>query len=71
MDTITVISSYKLGSSELSSVRQIALDKLGASGKINNLVDKSLIAGVKILAGGQELDLSMHGAIKRLGTALT
>jgi len=71
MDTITVVSSYKLKPAELSSVAKIAQKQLGSSGDITNIVDKSIIAGIKIVAGGRELDLSMHGAISRLGTALT
>ncbi len=71
MDTITVISSYKLSPSELASAGKIALKQLGVTGKIDNILDKSLIAGVKIIANGRELDLSTKGAIKRLGSALT
>lgn len=71
MDIITVYSSYKLSASELSSVSKIALKQLGVEGKIENIVDKSVIAGVKIIANGRELDLTTHGSIKRLGIALT
>lgn len=71
MDTITVYSSYKLTSTELNSVSKIALKQFGVEGKLNNVVDKSVIAGVKIIANGRELDLTTSGSIKRLGIALT
>lgn len=70
MSTITVISSYKLGVSELKSVESIALAKLGVKGTLTNTIDKAVLAGVKIIAGGRELDLTLSGSINRLATAL-
>ncbi len=71
MNAITVISSNKLGASELKIVASIAKDKLDATGKITNTLDKSLIAGVKIIGNGRELDLSIAGTLARMGKSLT
>lgn len=70
MTIINVISSYKLASAEIQSVGLIAKDKLGATGTIKNTVDKSVLAGVKILVDGRELDLTLAGSLTRLAGSL-
>lgn len=70
MSTITVLSSYKLAATELKAVEAIAKEKLGASGTITNTIDKSVIAGVKIQAGGREIDLTLDGSLSRMTIAL-
>ncbi|MFH2085624.1 MAG: F0F1 ATP synthase subunit delta [bacterium] len=71
MNTITVISTYKLAPTELKVVQDIAKTKLGASGSIKNVIDKSVIAGVKIQAEGREIDFTVSGSLYRLAGSLT
>lgn len=70
MNKITVISSYKLKAAELKAVTALASKNLGIEGTVDNIVDKSVIAGVKIIGNGRELDLTLDGSITRMATAI-
>ena len=70
MTTITVSSAYKLAPAELKAAQALAESRLGVSGTITNVIDKTVIAGIKIEAGSRELDLSMSGTLDRMAATL-
>ena len=71
MSSIAVLSSYKLATAELKAVEAIVKEKFGATGTITNIIDKSVIAGVKIQASGREIDLTLAGSLSRMTIALS
>lgn len=71
MAQIQVYSAYKLAPSDLQVCAEIARKDLKMTGKLTNIIDKSVIAGVKITAEGRQLDLTLSGSLLRLAGTLT
>ncbi len=69
--TYTITSASKLSSNNLKAAIALATTKLEAKGTPTLLIDPSLLAGIKITVGSQELDLSLSSRLDRLTAALS
>ena len=63
-NTATVVSVVELSANELATLRTDL--QLGEDDKLINLIDKSLIAGLKISINGQTIDLSVKRQLGQL-----
>ncbi len=66
-----ITSATKLSSSNLKAAQEVAKTKLGATGTPKLEVDPSLIAGVRILYGSMQLDLSLSARIDSIKSSIS
>lgn len=65
---IIVYSTFVLDAEQLISIKTMALKKFDLTGdiEVKNIIDKTLIGGVKIAYRDQEIDLSIKNQISKL-----
>lgn len=65
-----IISAAKLSKGNLDAALALAKAELNASGNPEFVIDSSLLAGIKIVYGSTQLDLSLSGKIDRISNSL-
>lgn len=67
----TVTSKVKLTEEQIKVLEKAVSPKFGGlEVKINNIVDKSLIGGLKVVAEGKRIDMSIKGKIRAIKSTL-
>lgn len=69
--SVEIISSKKLSSSNLTAISE-TLEKRykGQKLRIKNVIDNSLLGGIKIVCDGESIDLSLQGKLDSLKASL-
>ena len=64
--TATLTSSKKLTSEEISSLNNELSDTIGSKIIFNNMVDESLLGGLKVQIGSLMIDTSIKNKLKKI-----
>lgn len=65
MQNVTITTTKKLTPEQLASIKSLVEPKLGKV-SIEEVIDPSIIGGVKITVGGQEFDATISGRLEKL-----
>lgn len=63
---VTITTAHKLSSSHLSKIKKSVGSKYGEDVVYSEVVDPSVIGGIKLLIGSKEIDSTVSGKIARL-----
>ncbi|MBP7768419.1 F0F1 ATP synthase subunit delta [Candidatus Woesebacteria bacterium] len=66
---ITVTTAYKLSPKQIASITELVEQKIGAV-QVTQVVDESVVGGIKITMGGQEFDATIAGKLEKLESQL-
>lgn len=70
LPVITITTAQKLDATQLKELKALVESKVGAA-DYQQIVDPSVIGGLKITIGSQEFDATLSGKLKKLESQLT